>query len=67
MPKRMNKAYCYPTQVYFTGLAEAETLNPNFMPAIHAWRETGPDGMSGRISDTLELTISHYRVSFLLA
>jgi hypothetical protein len=54
----MNKAYCYPTQVYFTDPAEAATLNANIIPAIHAWRDAALDGMDRRISDVLDLTMS---------
>ena len=43
--KRMNKEYYYPTQIYFTDLAVAETLNAELKALIYAWREQDPAGM----------------------
>lgn len=43
-PKRMNKEYYYPTQVYFSDLQDGEKLNESMLPCIYAWRQEDPDG-----------------------
>lgn len=43
-PKRMNKDYFFPTQVYYTDLPEAESLNNELIAGIYAWREADPEG-----------------------
>ena len=43
--KRMNKEYYYPTQVYFTDLADGESINQKILPALYAWRQGDPNGV----------------------
>jgi len=44
-PKKINKEYYYPTQVYFTDLATAEKINAAVKYSIYAWRERDPVGV----------------------
>jgi uncharacterized protein (TIGR02466 family) len=44
-PKRMHKEYYYPTQVYFTDLADGDALNAHIKKHIYAWREKDPKGV----------------------
>ncbi len=43
-PKRMNKDYFFPTQIYFTDLAIHEELNDYLKEKIYDWREQDPQG-----------------------
>lgn len=43
-PKRMSRDLFFPTQIYFTDLADAQTLNRDLKSYIYAWRESDPDG-----------------------
>ena len=42
--KRMARDYFFPTPVYYTDLAQAETLNTRLTEDIRAWRERDPGG-----------------------
>ena len=42
--KRMARDYFFPTPVYYTDLAQAETLNACLTEDIRAWRERDPGG-----------------------
>ena len=42
--KRMARDYFFPTPVYYTDLAQAETLNVRLVEDIRAWRERDPGG-----------------------
>lgn len=43
--KRMHKEYYYPTQVYFTDLANGDALNVELIEHIRAWRTRDPKGV----------------------
>jgi len=43
-PKRMNRDFFFPTQIYFTDLADAEALNQELKGHIYAWRDADPQG-----------------------
>ncbi|MFZ0487446.1 MAG: TIGR02466 family protein [Arenicellales bacterium] len=43
-PKQMNRDLFFPTQIYFTDLANAEALNEELKAHIYAWRDADPDG-----------------------
>ena len=40
----MSKDYFFPTQVYYTDLADFEKLNDDLIEKIYAWREQDPHG-----------------------
>ena len=44
-PKRLNKEYYYPTQIYFTDLPDGSALNEKMLPCIYDWREKDPKGV----------------------
>jgi len=41
----MHKEYYYPTQVYFTDLAQGDVLNAEVLDHIRSWREQDPNGV----------------------
>lgn len=43
-PKRMSRDLFFPTQIYFTDLADAEALNRELKEHIYAWRDEDPGG-----------------------
>ena len=42
--KRMARDYFFPTPIYYTDLAQAETLNARLAEDVRAWRERDPGG-----------------------
>lgn len=42
--KRMNRDSFFPTQIYYTDLAQAEALNRELKEHIYAWRDADPEG-----------------------